>query len=113
VPYTTSVVTLGVGQRTDVVFTASGQPTDAVWMRSTLGTSAFAGGCTLNDGVSPVAVAAIYYQNANTSAAPTTVSTVDPSYIETCQNDPLSEAVPAYSITPTTTPASEEILDIT
>lgn len=52
VPYETDVVTLGIGQRTDVVVEASGKSTDAVWMRSTLGKSAFDGGCTLNDGVS-------------------------------------------------------------
>lgn len=112
-PYTTDVVTLGIGQRTDVVVEASGNPTDAVWMRSTLGTSAFVGGCTLNDGISPEAVAAIYYEKANTSVIPTTESTVASSEIESCQNDPLSETVPAYSITPPANPATEEVLSIT
>jgi len=82
-------------------------------MRSTLGTSAFVGGCTLNDGISPEAVAAIYYQNANTSAAPTTQSTVPQSEIETCQNDALSETVPAYKITPPSHPTTTEIINIT
>ncbi|KAK5119983.1 hypothetical protein LTR85_007059 [Meristemomyces frigidus] len=104
-PYTTDVVTL--------VFTANGEATDAVWMRSTLGTSAFVGGCTLNDGISPEAVAAIYYQSANTSAIPTTESTVSSSEIENCANDALTTTVPAYGIAPPTTPTTEEIINIT
>ena len=112
-PYTTNVVTLGVGQRTDVLVKASGKSTDAVWMRSTLGTSAFVGGCTLNDGVSPEAVAAIYYENANISAVPTTVSTVAASDILNCLNDDLSLTVPAFSITPPAKPTTQENLNIT
>jgi len=76
VPYDVEVVTLGVGQRTDIVVEASGKPSDAVWMRSTLGKSAIVGGCNLVDGVSPEDVAAIYYQSANTSAILTTTSAV-------------------------------------
>ena len=112
-PYEVDVVTLGIGQRTDVVFSATGSPTDAVWMRSTLGTSAFVGGCTLNDGVSPEAVAAIYYENADTSAVPTTNSTVPASEIENCENDSLFETVPYFSLAPTTSPASTQQIDIT
>jgi hypothetical protein len=97
----------------DVVFTANGKPTDAVWMRSTLGTSAFVGGCTLNDGISPEAVAAIYYEKANTTAVPTTVSTVPSSEIESCQNDDLSLTVPAYKITPPSKPAVQQTINIT
>ncbi|KAL8742516.1 MAG: hypothetical protein Q9190_005004, partial [Brigantiaea leucoxantha] len=36
VPYETEVVSLGVGQRSDVLVKAIGKPTDAVWMRATL-----------------------------------------------------------------------------
>jgi FtsP/CotA-like multicopper oxidase with cupredoxin domain len=110
---TTDVVTLAVGQRTDVVFTASGKPTDAVWMRSTLGTSAFFGGCTLTDGISPEAVAAIYYQNANTSVIPTTNSSVSATAINTCLNDPLSSTIPAFPIAPPLKPQTQEIINIT
>ncbi|KAK0308192.1 hypothetical protein LTR82_015646 [Friedmanniomyces endolithicus] len=112
-PYDVDVVTLGVGQRSDVLFKATGKPTDAVWMRSTLGTSAFVGGCTLNDGISPEAVAAIYYQSANTSVVPTTVSTVPSSEIETCANDPLSSTVPSFKLTPPVKPHTEQIINIT
>ena len=109
VPYETDVVTLGIGQRADVVVKATGKPTDTVWMRSTLGKSAFDGGCTLNDGISPEAVAAIYYENANTTAVPTTTSSVSNALIETCENDDLSKTVPYFSLTP---PAPETTQDV-
>lgn len=112
-PYTTNVVTLSVGQRSDVLWKATGLSSDAVYMRSDLGTSAFVGGCTLNDGISPVAVAAIYYQNANDSLVPNTTSSVPSSAIESCQNDPLTDTVPAYSIKPTPNPETVQIINIT
>lgn len=112
VPYETDVVTLGVGQRTDVIVEASGKSTDAVWMRSTLGKSAFDGGCTLNDGISPEAVAAIYYEKANDTAIPKTTSSIPDSAIETCENDALDQTVPYLSLQPTGNPTSQQ-LDIT
>jgi len=113
VPYQAEVVTLGIGQRTDIIVKATGKPTDAVWMRSTLGKSAFVGGCNLLDGISPEAVAAIYYQNANTTAVPTTESAVPESAINNCANDPLTAAVPYYRITPDPNPPVTKELDIT
>lgn len=112
VPYETDVVTLGVGQRTDVIIEASGKPTDAVWLRSSLGKSAFDGGCTLNDGVSPEAVAAIYYENANDTAIPKTTSLVSEEAINTCENDPLDQTVPYLSLQPESDPTSQQ-MDIT
>lgn len=99
VPYEEDVITLGVGQRSDVLFKATGKPTDAVWMRSTLGTPNTA--CTLNDGVSPEAVAAIYYEKADTSSIPKTTSSVAESKIANCLNDKLERTTPYYSLTPT------------
>lgn len=113
IPYEVNVVTLGVGQRTDIVVKATGGPTDAVWMRSTLGPSALTGpGCTLNDGVSPEAVAAIYYQDANNNIVPDTTTSVTQAEILTCTNDPLSETIPYYSITPPK-PETTITLDVT
>lgn len=63
-PYTTNVVTLGIGQRTDVLVKGTMSPTSAVWMRSNI--SAL---CSLNDG-NPHALAAIFYGQANTTKAP-------------------------------------------
>lgn len=113
VPYDVEVVTMGVGQRTDIVVEATGKPSDAVWMRSTLGKSAFVGGCNLIDGISPEAVAAIYYQSANTTAIPTTSSSVTDDQLYSCQNDDLTKSVPYYSITPEAQPSTTKQIDIT
>ena len=66
-PYTTNMVTLGIGQRTDVLVTANGASTDAVWMRSDISAK-----CSVTN--QPHALAAIYYQNANTSVTPKTIA---------------------------------------
>lgn len=106
-PYLTDVVTLGVGQRSDVLYKATGKPTDAVWMRSTLGDSNTT--CTLNDGVSPEAVAAIYYENADTSSIPKTTSSVPHSKIANCLNDNLARTTPFYPLTPGKPETTERI----
>ncbi|SLM35034.1 multicopper like protein [Lasallia pustulata] len=90
-PYNTTVVTLAVGQRTDVIVTANGKPTDAVWMRSTIAS----GECTYPAN-QPYAVATVYYENANNSASPRSIAHADTT--NACQNDDLSETVPFYSI---------------
>ena len=59
-PYTNSVVTLGVGQRADVLVKANGKPTDAVWMRSDLDV-----GCFALVASQPHALAAIHYPDAS------------------------------------------------
>ena len=69
-PYVTNMVTLGVGQRTDVIVTATGKPNSAYWMRADLSPT-----CSATDGHSPHALAAIYYENANNNAVPTTAAT--------------------------------------
>ncbi|KAJ9628503.1 hypothetical protein H2203_002402 [Taxawa tesnikishii (nom. ined.)] len=106
-PYETDLVTLGVGQRSNVVVEATGKSGDLVWMRSTL-----AGGCNANDGVSPEAVAVIYYQNADQNAVPVTNSTIDASRLAECQNDKLTQTVPVYSMA-APNPSSTETIDIT
>ncbi|KAH6665370.1 Cupredoxin [Halenospora varia] len=102
-PYTTNVVTLGVGQRTDVLVTASYKSTQAFWMRSNISTA-----CTPAN--QPNALAAIYYNAADTTKAPTSTAwnVPDPG---TCANDDLSLSVPVYSITPPQ-PAVTKNLDI-
>ncbi len=98
-PYTTEVVTLGVGQRTDVLVTATAGPsTSAWWMRSNISTAC-------SNANQPNALAVIYYDKADTTKAPTSVAwnVPDPG---NCANDDLSLTVPYYSIaaaTPSTT----------
>ena len=69
VPYQTKVVTLGVGQRTDVIVKATGSPTDAVWMRADLDLDEFCGNTTT---IQSHALAAVYYERADTNVQPKT-----------------------------------------
>jgi len=69
-PYTTSVITLGVGQRSDVLVEAKGKFTDAVWMRSDLDQ-----GCFPAVANQPHALAAVYYPGAS-SKPPDTSATL-------------------------------------
>ncbi|KAF2149087.1 multicopper oxidase [Myriangium duriaei CBS 260.36] len=106
-PYTTNVITLGVGQRADVIVQASGKSTDAVWMRSQIAMP-----CSANDGVSPNALAAVYYESANQTAVPTTTSSVDPAALSVCSNDALNATQPFLPLTPPATPAVTQELNI-
>ena len=67
-PYTTNVITLGIGQRSDVIVTGVGKPNSAYWMRSDLSPN-----CDLTN--QPHALAAIYYETADTNSKPTTTAT--------------------------------------
>ncbi|KAK4982538.1 hypothetical protein LTR50_007698 [Elasticomyces elasticus] len=111
-PYSTDLVMLAVGQRTEVVVEATGESTDSVWMRITEGPSGLgpAGntGCSLNDGKAFETTAAIYYENADTEIAPTTETSIDPSrylFPLNCNNQPLDITVPAY-VMPVKEPAA-------
>ncbi|KAI1337137.1 multicopper oxidase [Xylariaceae sp. FL0016] len=88
-PYETQVITLGVGQRADVVVRADGPKNGAYWLRSNL-TS-----CSLT--TQPNALAAIYYEDAKTNSVPTSTAwdVPDPG---TCANDDLAVTVPYYPI---------------
>jgi FtsP/CotA-like multicopper oxidase with cupredoxin domain len=94
-PFTTNVVTLAIGQRTDVIVEAIGKPGDSYFMRSQLGQGFF---CTLNDGVSPNALAAVYYEDADTDSVPQSTSSVTPEQLAVCQNDDLSTTQPLCKI---------------
>ena len=86
-PYNTTVVTLGVGQRTDILVTAdAGDSKAAFWMRSNL---------TCSTGRQPFAVAAVYYDDADTSQPPTSAGwdVPDPN---TCANDDLALTKPLF-----------------
>lgn len=78
-------------------------------MRSQLATDR----CTLNDGVSPNAVAAVYYQDADTSSVPDTTSDVTAAELAKCSNDALNQTVPFCPIKISTNPATTETIDIT
>jgi FtsP/CotA-like multicopper oxidase with cupredoxin domain len=90
-PYETDVITLGVGQRSDVLVYGSGEPTDSVYMRSFRPSS-----CSLSNGNEEV-LASVYYEDANrlekikSSPGPN-------AYDGYCGNDPLKDTVPVYAI---------------
>ena len=69
-PYETDVVTLGIGQRTDVIVTGIGSPNSAYWMRSNISQT-----CSVTDGHSPNALAVIYYEDADENSVPTSAPT--------------------------------------
>ncbi|KAM0252819.1 hypothetical protein ACHAQJ_007558 [Trichoderma viride] len=88
-PYETEVVTLGIGQRSDVLVKANGK-LDAYWMRSNISTS-----CSLAN--QPNALAAIYYDHADSNKAPrsTACNVPDPG---TCVNDALWQTEPVMKL---------------
>lgn len=88
-PYETEVVTLGIGQRTDVLVRADGHR-DAFWMRSSISTK-----CSFAN--QPHALAAIYYDNADTDRDPQSGAwnIDDPG---TCANDDLSLTNPVMKL---------------
>ncbi|KAK5130265.1 hypothetical protein LTR08_002266 [Meristemomyces frigidus] len=92
-PYETDVLTLAVGQRTDVIVKATGSSTNAVWMRAYKPPI-----CWPSNG-GDEAKAAIFYQDADRSVAPTS-SPGPNAYNSYCGNDPLSQTVPFYAIEP-------------
>ena len=60
-PYNTTVVTLGIGQRTDVIVKATGSSHSAYWMRSNIT-------CARSNQVEALAV--VYYEKADTKSIP-------------------------------------------
>ncbi|PWY74296.1 multicopper oxidase [Aspergillus heteromorphus CBS 117.55] len=94
-PYTTRVVTLGPGQRTDIIVNATGSPTDVAWMRSDMDMA-----CSENSTTTAThtALAAIYYESANTTLLPRTNGTTWES--NNYRNDPLDLTVPYYPLIP-------------
>ncbi|TDZ30782.1 oxidoreductase ptaK [Colletotrichum spinosum] len=102
-PYDTKVVTLGIGQRTDILVKANvGNSKSAFWMRSNL-TS-----CSLAN--QPLALAAIYYDQADQNQAPTSSAwnVPDPG---TCTNDDLALTKPVMKLKPST-PAVTKTMEI-
>jgi FtsP/CotA-like multicopper oxidase with cupredoxin domain len=88
-PYDTKVVTLGVGQRADVLVTANaGRAGSSFWMR-TMQTS-----CSLAK--QPLALATVYYDSDNGKSPNSTAWNVpDPG---TCTNDDLALTKPLYKM---------------
>lgn len=88
-PYETKVVTLGIGQRSDILVKAKGD-LDSYWMRSNISTK-----CSLSR--APDALAAIYYDHADQNKEPESEpwDIPDPG---TCANDDLSLTKPIMKL---------------
>jgi FtsP/CotA-like multicopper oxidase with cupredoxin domain len=108
-PYSTDLITLGVGQRADVVVEAVGKAKESYWMRSTLGVGPTS--CSLADGTSPNAMAAVYYDGADDTAVPVTNTTIALAQITNCANEPLAVTEPLFKISsePVGTLATQEL----
>lgn len=104
-PYTTDVVTLAPGQRSDVLVHGTGESTDSMWLRAYKPPN-----CSPGKQGSYLATAAIFYEDANRSQTPSTRPGSN-AYNHYCGNDPLSQTVPAYQLTPDD-PSVTEILPI-
>ena len=102
-PYTTNIISLGIGQRADILVNGTGKRGDAYWMRSNIA------GCSNNDGISPLALAAIYYDDADQTIKPTTSANVDDSAQRFCANDPLQKTIPTFPINAPDPSVTEEI----
>ncbi|KAE9991663.1 hypothetical protein EG327_011206 [Venturia inaequalis] len=122
-PYETNVVTLGVGQRSDVIISALnwaphveavGSSGDAYWMRAEMGNGfdTTNPGCSFSDGISIQATAAVYYEDADTDSLPSTTASWTTAQLQYCGNDALSLTTPLCKI-PLVTPATTETIDIT
>ncbi|KAL1877560.1 hypothetical protein VTK73DRAFT_8549 [Phialemonium thermophilum] len=102
VPYETRVVTLGVGQRSDVLVRAdAGGPRSSFWIRSNQTR------CSLAR--QPNAVAALYYDQADTDSVPT--STPWPVPDQRCTNDDLARTEPLFPM-PLPRPSFTKTMDI-
>lgn len=79
-PYEVDFVTLGVGQRTDILVKGiDDEPAGAYWMRSNIST-------ICSPAKQPNAVAAIYYPEADTSVPPNSTASTTPPYPDNCTN---------------------------
>lgn len=86
-PYDTDIVTLGVGQRTDVIVQGLSNPKGTYWIRSNV---------TCAEAKQPFALAALYYPDAFPTALPTSFPSHTPSI--SCDNDALEKTIPTYPI---------------
>ncbi|KAL6721966.1 hypothetical protein ACLMJK_001071 [Lecanora helva] len=89
-PYETEIVTLGVGQRSDVIVDAIGDDHTSYWMRSTMSN------CSRT--LQPYAQAIVYYPDAPKDEKPTTTAWIDNT--NACANDDLASTIPFYSLEP-------------
>ncbi|KAF2183914.1 multicopper oxidase [Zopfia rhizophila CBS 207.26] len=103
-PFTTDVIHLSPGQRADVVVEATGKSGDSFWMRSDVDPNC-------SGSTQPHALAAIYYDNADTNADPKSTAT---NYTAVgCVTTTLEETVPLEIAAPPESPSFTQNIDFT
>lgn len=100
-PYDTKIVTLNVGQRTDVIVQGTGKSKDSYWMRSNI---------TCIAARQPQALAIVYYESADKKSVPS--SAPWPNSGPSCANDALENTIPAFAMA-LPTPDKTVTLDMT
>lgn len=90
-PYNTSVLTLGVGQRADVLVRGHEDPTGKFWMRSQLPGGTFCGG---NDNTQSIR-ATVLYESAGTATEPSSLSVDNDA---SCIDAPLDITEPEHPV---------------
>jgi len=105
-PYSTQVVTLGVGQRTDVIVTGLPSGKGSYWLRSTIAA------CSLAS--NPEAKAVVYYGTGTVNINPTTTPSAafTSSVANSCKNDALSLTEPWFPIVADPKPPTTQTIDI-
>lgn len=78
-PYNTSVASLGIGQRTDVIVHATGDPSSAYWMRASVGTNCSRGAVNETKAI-------VYYDEADASTEPLSLPHFVPDQTAMCRN---------------------------
>ncbi|KAK7734370.1 hypothetical protein SLS57_000064 [Botryosphaeria dothidea] len=99
-PYEVTALTLGVGQRADVVVEATGKPTDSFWMRSEIGLDA----CNIFNENASEALAVVLYDSADPMAVPSSTAQPD-AKLTSCTNDDISVGLPLQNILPDPNPS--------
>ena len=101
VPYTTDVLSIGAGQRTDVIVQANaGAAGSSYWMRIRQPDL-----CSYT--LQPFGLAAVYYTDAAAKSIPDTTNppaSFNAPRLQDCRNDPLNMTVPSYAIPAASTP---------
>ncbi|KAI4158274.1 MAG: hypothetical protein LQ342_007609 [Letrouitia transgressa] len=103
VPYETDVVSLGVGQRSDVLVKAIGKPTDSFWMRATLAANCSRSTTLYGKGV-------VLYESAPQDAKPNSTAYHLPEI--NCANDDIAKTTPLFPITPEPNPAVTQVINL-
>ncbi|GME51964.1 Multicopper oxidase type 1 [Neofusicoccum parvum] len=106
-PYEVTALTLGVGQRADVVVEATGNPSGAYWMRSDIGLT----NCNFFNADASEATAVVLYENADPMVVPSSTAQPDAALTK-CANDDISVGLPLQHILPDANPSVTTELQI-